>query len=128
MLDYTETAGATFTQKLPMKLYLSGSYQLNDKLSFGALIYNESGNSTASQTGFAVDATVKAVDIPKILRIRTGLTYGLRNGKFNNLGAHITINAFKVFQVFAVTDNIITVFKPYDATSANGRVGMGLIF
>ena len=128
VLGYTETAGATYTQKLPMKLYLSGAYQLNDKLSLGAMLYNESGGSTASQTGFAVDATVKAVDIPKILKIQTGLTYGLRNGKFNNLGAHITINAFKVFQIFAVTDNIITVFKPYDATSANGRVGMGLIF
>ena len=128
VLGYTETTGATYTQKLPMKLYLSGSYQLNDKVSLGALLYNESGGSTASQTGFAVDATVKAVDIPKVLKIRAGLTYGLRNGKFNNLGAHITLNAFKVFQVFAVTDNIITAFKPYDSNSANGRVGMGLIF
>jgi Family of unknown function (DUF5723) len=122
------TGGIGHSQKLPMKLYLSGSYQLNDKLSLGALLYNESGGSTASQTGFAVDATVKAVDIPKVLKIRAGLTYGLRNGKFNNLGAHITLNAFKVFQIFAVTDNIITVFKPYDSNSANGRVGMGLIF
>ena len=122
------TGGITHTQKLPMKLYLSGSYQLNDKVSLGALLYNESGGSTASQTGFAVDATVKAVDIPKILKVRAGLTYGLRNGKFNNLGAHITINAFKVFQVFAVTDNILTAFKPYDSNSANGRVGMGLVF
>lgn len=128
VLGYTETTGATYTQKLPMKLYLSGSYQVNDKVSLGALLYNESGGSTASQTGFAVDATVKAVDIPKVLKIRAGLTYGLRNGKFNNLGAHITLNAFKVFQVFAVTDNIITAFKPYDSNSANGRVGMGLIF
>ncbi len=122
------TGGISHNQKLPMKLYLSGSYQLNDKLSLGALLYNESGGSTASQTGFAVDATIKAVDIPKVLKVRAGLTYGLRNGKFNNLGAHVTLNAFKVFQVFAVTDNIITAFKPYDSNSANGRVGMGLIF
>lgn len=128
VLGYNETAGTTYTQKLPMKLYLSGSYQLNDKVSLGALLYNESGGSTASQTGFAVDATIKAVDIPKVLKVRAGLTYGLRNGKFNNLGAHVTLNAFKVFQVFAVTDNIITAFKPYDSNSANGRVGMGLIF
>ena len=128
VLGYTETAGTTHTQKLPMKLYLSGSYQLNDKLSLGALLYNESGGDRPSQTGFAVDATIKAVDIPKILKVRAGLTYGLRNGKFNNLGAHVTLNAFKVFQLFAVTDNIITAFKPYDSNNANGRIGMGLIF
>ena len=128
VLGYTETAGTTYTQKLPMKLYLSGSYQLNDKLSLGALLYNESGGDRPSQTGFAVDATIKAVDIPKILKVRAGLTYGLRNGKFNNLGAHVTLNAFKVFQIFAVTDNIITAFKPYDSNNANGRIGMGLIF
>lgn len=128
VLGYTETAGTTYTQKLPMKLYLSGSYQLNDKLSLGALLYNESGGDRPSQTGFAVDATIKAVDIPKILKVRAGLTYGLRNGKFNNLGAHVTLNAFKVFQLFAVTDNIITAFKPYDSNNANGRIGMGLIF
>ena len=128
VIGYTETSGATYTQKLPMKLYLSGSYQINEKFSVGALIYNESGGSGASQTGLAIDATVKALDIPKILKIRAGLTYGLRNGKFNNLGAHISLNALKVVQVFAVTDNILTAFKPFDAHNANGRIGMGLIF
>ncbi len=128
VLGYTETAGTTYTQKLPMKIYLSGSYQLNDKLSMGALLYNESGGNRPSQTGFAVDATINAVDIPNVLKVRAGLTYGLRNGKFNNLGAHVTLNAFKVFQIFAVTDNIITAFKPYDSNNANGRIGMGLIF
>ncbi len=129
VVGLVETTGdISYTQKLPMKLYISGSYQFNDKLSLGALLYNESGGSTTSQTGFAVDATVQAIDIPKILKVRAGLTYGLRNGKFNNLGAHVTVNAFKVFQVFAVTDNILTAFKPYNSNSANGRVGMGLIF
>jgi hypothetical protein len=128
IVGFTETAGATYTQKLPMKLYLSGSYQINEKFTVGALVYNESGGAAASQTGFAVDATVKAVDIPNILKIHTGLTYGLRNGTFNNLGAHVTVNAVKFIQIFAVTDNILTVFKPYNAHNANGRVGMGLIF
>jgi hypothetical protein len=128
IVGFTETASANFTQKLPMKLYLSGAYQINEKISVGALVYNESGGSTAAQTGFAVDATVKAIDIPHKLKIRAGVSYGLRNGKFNNLGAHITVNALKFIQIFAVTDNILTVFTPYDAHNANGRMGMGLIF
>ena len=128
LIGYTETTGTTYTQKLPMKLYISGSYQINEKILLNALIYNESGGSTASQTGFMVGASAMVVDIPKILKIRAGLTYGLRNGKFNNLGAHVTLNALKFIQIFAVTDNILTVFNPYNANNANGRVGMGLIF
>ncbi|MBL7818345.1 MAG: hypothetical protein JNL70_25255 [Saprospiraceae bacterium] len=118
-----------YKQKLPMRLYLSGSYQVNDKLSLGALIYNENGGDLdKANTGFAINASYNVVDLGKILKIRTGLTYGLRNGSFNNLGAHITVNALKIIQVFAVTDNLLTVFKPYDSNNANGRVGMGLIF
>ena len=128
IVGLTETASATYTQKLPMKLYLSGSYQLNDKLALNALVYNESGGNAASHTGFVVGATMNVVDITKILKVRAGLTFGLRNGQFNNLGAHVTVNALKFIQVFAVTDNIITVFNPYGSNNANGRVGMGLIF
>ena len=111
-----------------MKLYLSGSYQLNDKLALNALVYNESGGNAVSHTGFVVGATMNVVDIAKILKVRAGLTFGLRNGQFNNLGAHVTVNALKFIQVFAVTDNIITVFNPYGSNNANGRIGMGLIF
>lgn len=128
IVGLTETASATYTQKLPMKLYLSGSYQINEKLALNALVYNESGGSAASQTGLAFGATVNAIDIPKVLKVRAGLNFGLRNGKFNNLGAHITVNALKFIQVFAVTDNILTAFNPYGSNNANGRVGMGLIF
>ncbi len=128
IVGFTETVGATFTQKLPMKVYLSGAYQVNDKFSVGALFYNESGGSSASQTGFSVDVTMKVIDISEKLKVRAGLTYGLRNGTFNNLGAHVTVNALKFIQVFAVTDNVLTAFTPYNARSANGRVGMGLIF
>jgi hypothetical protein len=128
IVGLTETASATYTQKLPMKLYISGSYQINEKLALNALVYNESGGSTASQTGLAFGAMVNAIDIPKILKVRAGLNFGLRNAKFNNLGAHITVNALKFIQVFAVTDNLLTVFNPYNSNNANGRVGMGLIF
>lgn len=128
IVGLTETASATYTQKLPMKLYLSGAYQINEKIALNVLIYNESGGSSASHTGFIIGGTINPIDIPKILKLKVGLTYGLRNGVFNNLGGHITINAFQFIQVFAVTDNIWTAFNPYGSHNANGRVGMGLIF
>jgi hypothetical protein len=117
----TRESGVTHTQALPTKLYLTGSYALNDKLTLGALIYGEFGGDE-SKTGFMVDATYKLFKV-----VRVGATLGLRNKTFNNIGAHISAQLGPV-QVFAVTDNVITAFNPYDANNANGRAGLALVF
>jgi Family of unknown function (DUF5723) len=116
-----KTSGVTYTQKLPSKIYLTGSYEVNEKLTVGALFYSEFGGIEA-KTGFAIDATTELFDI-----LRVGATVGLRNKTLNNLGVHLSAKLGPV-QVFAVTDNIITVFNPYDANNANGRVGVNLMF
>ena len=117
----TTTSGVSYTQKLPTKIYLSGSYELNDKWTFGALIYGELGGDE-NRTGFMVDATTKLF---KVLRV--GATLGLRNKTFSNVGVHVSAKLGPV-QLFAVTDNIITAFNPYGANNANGRIGLGLLF
>ena len=111
----------THTQTLPTKIYLTGSYELTNKLTLGALIYGEFGGDD-SKTGVMVDATYKLFKV-----VRVGATLGLRNKTFNNIGAHISAQLGPV-QLFAVTDNIITAFKPYDANNANGRAGLALVF
>jgi Family of unknown function (DUF5723) len=122
VIGFTEkTSGVTYTQKLPAKMYLSGIYELNSTLTLGALIYAEFGGDE-SKMGLSVDATAKLF---KFLRV--GATLGLRNKTFDNIGAHVSAKLGPV-QVFAVTDNIITVFNPYGANNANGRVGLGLLF
>ena len=117
----TTTSGVSYTQKLPTKIYLSGSYELNDKWTFGALIYGELGGDE-NRAGFMVDATIKLF---KVLRV--GATLGLRNKTFTNVGVHVSAKLGPV-QLFAVTDNIITAFNPYGSNNANGRVGLGLLF
>lgn len=117
----TRESGVTRTQTLPTKMYLTGSYALNDKLTLGALIYGEFGGDE-SKTGFMMDATYKLFKV-----VRIGATLGLRNKTFNNIGAHLSAQLGPV-QVFAVTDNVITAFKPYDANNANGRAGLALVF
>ncbi len=122
VIGYTATeSGVTHTQKLPTKMYLTGSYALSDKLTLGALIYGEFGGDD-NKTGFMVDATYKVFKV-----VRIGATLGLRNKKFDNIGAHISAQLGPV-QIFAVTDNIITAFKPYDSNNANGRAGLALLF
>jgi hypothetical protein len=127
VIGLVESSDITYVQKLPMKIYLSGFYDLTNKISLNALFYNESGGNQMSQTGFAIGASLKAVENP-ILKLHLGLNYGMRSGKFTNLGAHASAKLFKMVQIFAVTDNLITVFNPWGSTTANGRVGMGLIF
>jgi Family of unknown function (DUF5723) len=117
------TEGVVFTQKLPTRAYLTGTYQFNDRWRLGAMVCHEtSGGDVDSQTGFAVDVSTKLLKI-----IDLGATVGLRNGAINNIGGHIAAK-LSVVQVFAVTDNLLTVFNPYGSKNANGRVGLNLAF
>ena len=102
------------------KIYLSGTYQLNEKLKLGALFYNENGGLDVSYTGFAVNATYQLLK-----QIQLGGTLGLRNGSFSNLGMHFVAQLGPV-QLFGVTDNIISAFRPYDSKNANGRLGINI--
>ena len=120
IIGFTETDNPSFAQKLPTKIYLSATYALTEKLRLGALLYNETGGLNASHTGFALNATYRII---KALEL--GGTVGLRNGSFNNLGMHFVAQLGPV-QLFGVTDNIISAFRPYDSKNANGRLGLNI--
>ena len=119
-IGYTETASATYTQNLPLRIYLSGSYEISKFLRLGALFYNEGGNNSSS--GIVFDATTR---LGKILNF--GLSYGSRYGTFDNLGTHLTLTLGPV-QLYGLTDNILALFKPYDTKSTSGRFGLNLVF
>ncbi len=119
-IGYTETPSATYTQNLPLRIYLSGSYEVSNYLRLSALFYNEGGNN--SQSGIVFDASTH---IGKIINF--GLSYGSRYGSFNNLGTHLTLNLGPV-QFYGLTDNVLAFFTPYDAKSASGRLGVNLAF
>ena len=119
-IKFNETDNPRFIEKLPTKIYLSATYALTEKLRLGALLYSENGGLNMSHTGFAVNATYK---IMKALEL--GGTVGLRNGSLNNLGMHFVAQLGPV-QLFGVTDNIISAFRPYDSKNANGRVGLNI--
>ncbi len=120
IIGFKESENPTYKQKLPAKIYLSGTYQLNEKLKLGALFYNENGGLDVSYTGFAVNATYQLLK-----QIQLGGTLGLRNGSFSNLGMHFVAQLGPV-QLFGVTDNIISAFRPYDSKNANGRLGINI--
>ena len=119
-IGYTETSSATYTQNLPLRIYLSGTYDVSTYLRLGALFYSEGGNNSTS--GIAFDASTH---LGKILNF--GLSYGARYGTFDNLGTHLTLT-FGPVQLYGLTDNILAVFKPYDTRSTSGRLGLNLVF
>ena len=122
LVGYSETSNPEFKQKLPTKIYLSGTYQLTEKLRLGALIYNESGGMGDGHTGISLNATTS---LGKILNL--GGTVGLWNGQVSNLGVSAVIKLGPV-QIYGVTDNVFAAIQPYDSKGTNGRVGLNLAF
>ena len=112
---------AHYVQKLPTKIYLSALYQLDDKWQLGALFYNESGGKLVSYTDFMLNASYKIIE-----NIDIGSSWSIRNKRFDNFGFHL-IAQYDKFQLYAVTDNIISVFKPYNFKSSNVRLGLNLV-
>ncbi len=120
IIGFKESDNPSYNQKLRAKIYLSGTYQITEKVRLGALLYNENGGLSVSHTGFAVNATYQLLK-----QIQLGGTLGLRNGSFSNLGMHFVAQLGPV-QLFGVTDNIISAFRPYDSKNANGRLGINI--
>lgn len=112
---------AQYVQKLPTKIYLSAFHNFNDKLQLGALLYDERGGEFPSQTNFMLNASYKIME-----NIQFGGSWGIRSKRFDNIGLHL-IGQYKAVQIYGTTDNIFTIFNPYNHKNVSGRVGVNLI-
>ncbi len=107
---------------VPMKIYLSAQYKLTEKLRVGGLFYNESRDNKTTNTAFALSA-----NYAPFKALSFGATYASRNGTFDQLGANLVLNVW-VFQLYAVTDNVLALANTIESKSANGRIGLNLVF
>lgn len=114
-----QNEATSYSTKLPRKIYLSATYQLK-KLTIGALYHSESFRSKR-QNAFAVNATAK---ISKLLTL--GATYTNRFDRDHQVGVNTTLKLGPV-QLFATTDNIISLFQPLDAEQADARIGLNIV-
>ncbi len=119
IFNFDETASA-YTTSLASKLYLSGTYEVNDLFNVGALLYSELYRGKL-YPAFAASASM---DISKIISI--GTVYSVRNKTYDNIGLNATVKLGPV-QIFAVTDNVIAAFQPYDSRNVNARFGLNLV-
>ncbi len=120
LYDFVETNNA-YTSRLPLRYYLSGTYQLNDTWRLGGMIYSETWRGETFPAA-AVGANVQLFDW-----LNAGATYAFRNEHFNNLGVNTTMQ-FGPLQIITMTDNLLSALRPKDSNSANVRVGLNLLF
>ncbi len=120
--NYTDTRTGTYTQNLPLRIYVSGTYQLTDAWRVGALIYNENGGFISSSSAFSFDVTRKFGSMFTI-----GATGAYRNNSITNVGLHGTLKLGPV-QIYGMTDNIGSVVNYLNSKTYNARVGLNLVF
>ncbi len=117
----TTEPGYSYTTPLHTRGYLSGTYQLMDDLTVGALFYFDN-TRIGTQPGFAISARK-----PFGKWVTAGATYAVRNGRFNNLGVNAT-GHFGPLQIYLATDNIIGAVNPLGSKNVNLRLGFNLVF
>ncbi|MFK7772323.1 MAG: DUF5723 family protein [Saprospiraceae bacterium] len=111
----------SYSTNLPLKIYLSGTYQLNEKIQVGGLFYYENYRGEH----FPVLGLSANTKFKKIFNV--GATYSARKNSFFNLGLNFAIK-YKAFQLFAAADNIVGAFQPYKSSNVNFRTGLNLLF
>ncbi len=119
---FTDVRTGTYTQNLPLRIYVSALYELTDAWRLGAVIYNENGGFISSSSAVSFDVTRKFGSI-----FNLGLTGAYRNNSISNLGVHGTLKLGPV-QLYGMTDNIVSLFNYKNSKAFNGRAGLNLVF
>lgn len=121
ILDINIVSSESYTTPLHTRGYLSGSYELMDDLTIGALFYMEN-TPLGTQPGFALSARKQFGKW-----VTVGASYAMRNKGFNNLGLNAT-GHLGPLQIYLASDNIAAAVNPYGSKNFNFRGGINLLF
>ncbi|QZE13120.1 hypothetical protein K4L44_11020 [Halosquirtibacter laminarini] len=111
--------GDNFSMTLPMKLFVTSTYRHNKWLSAGFLGKYQSFNDI-SETMMQLSTTISC----KPLQFTTNYSYSNLSGSMIGMGGSLKLG---VFQIYAVTDNILTYINPKKARLGSVRLGMNFI-
>ena len=120
LFEFSATPKSFYTE-LPQRFSLVARYQLDPKLVLGASFHNEYWQGV-SNLAFAVHAQKQ---VGRWLYAGTMLGYHNNSSVF--LGANATFQLGPV-QIFALTDNIVTLINPEAGRGTNVRAGLNLTF
>ncbi|MEQ8706803.1 MAG: DUF5723 family protein [Phaeodactylibacter sp.] len=110
-----------FRTTIPTRFYLSATLRLRDNWTVGGLIFNE------WYRGNTYPAAAISTNLEVLPFLNVGGIYSWRSNRFDNFGINATLKAGPL-QLFAATDNILTVFRPKDSNSSHIRLGLNLLF
>lgn len=119
-LNFQSTDNQEFSTKTPSSWFLSGSYQISEKLGLSAMYANTSFQNQSS------NAMIINGQYQLLSFLNIGLSGGMRNSS-PILGANFTLEK-GMFQVFALSDNLLGLIKPLESSNVNGRIGLCLRF
>lgn len=121
-LFQVEKTNRSYSNKLPRKIYLSATYQLNDVWRIGGVFFNENFR------GESASAAAVGVNFSPLKAIDVGATYAVKENKsYDNLGLNLTLTLGPI-QIFGVTDNVMALVEPGDAKNFTARIGGALLF
>ncbi len=109
-----------YSSQLSARYMATASYKLTKSLSLNGLLFMQT-LPTKTLRSFAIGAQY---DLFSWLNI--GANYAVKNHAPFNIGINATIKLGPV-QVFALTDNVATIFAPYQSKSASGRIGLNIV-
>jgi hypothetical protein len=111
----------SYTLFLPPRVYLGGTYKINNRLNIGMLYsgiiyYNKINSALTVSANASVNKYLDA-----------SISYSYNNRSLNNVGAGIAIGRSPV-QFYIVSDNIPGFIWPLSTRNINLRFGLNLIF
>ncbi|MEO0338887.1 MAG: DUF5723 family protein, partial [Bacteroidota bacterium] len=115
------TSNSEYSTKIPRKYYLSSTYQANEWLQVGALMYFE-GFQGEVYSSFALSGNAQVNHF-----FSAGLLYAYTPEAPFKIGLNSAVRLGPLQAIFA-TDNMITAFNPEDSNGSNFRFGINLVF
>jgi len=113
------TTTTTFNTDLPTQAYFNVQYQVNAKFDVGLVLHGRF--AATNTTAISVGGNYQVADF-----LRLGATYSIEDSKFYNLGLNASLHLGPI-QVYAITNNVITAFRPLDANYQTARLGVNLV-
>ncbi len=119
IFDFRET-NAAYSSSLPTRFFISAQYEPSERWAFTALAHFQTHRGQLKKA-FAAGANWKALPA-----LRLGASYAWHDDNQHSLGASVVLKVWK-FRIFALTDNVLALFQPYNNLFANGRIGLNFI-
>jgi len=120
VFNFSETQNE-YSTTLPTKIYLSATYDMNERWQLGGLLFTEIYQGKTFPM-LALSGRAKISD-----KISFGGMYSAREGNYFNLGLNFAVQLGPV-QIYGTSDNVLGVFNPYQSSNVNLRTGLNLLF